>query len=345
MGDFFEVSILDDGTKEQLCRDLLAEFGVTQVKATSGGELIHSCCLPFGRHKNGDRNPSASLNFRKLTYNCLGCGSSGGLLWFIAACRGETSEEAREWLNGATGLGQTVMELGTLLQILDGIYAGNTEVRPPIPRYDHRVLDPWTWNIFHPYLTDPPPDGRGIPESTLDHFRVGYADEYFDGSERIIIPLFWRGDLVGWQARRVDAAGHSDKYRNSPDFPREQTIYNYGNGDRHSAILVESPASVLRHFHHQPTMQATFGAKVTDVQLRLLQRYGSVVVWMDNDEAGWKATHRVAAELARYNTVWVVDSHYAADAADLDDDVVDQLIADAIPYAIWKQPAVLMPWR
>ena len=338
MADFFETSALDDGSKEQLCRDLLAEFGVTHVKATPKGELIHSCPLPFGGHRNGDRNPSASLNFRKLTFKCLGCGNSGGLLWFIASCRGETSEEAKTWLNDQTGMGQSVMDLTNLLKVLDRLYAGPVDERPPIPRYDPSVLAPWTWNIQHPYLTDPPPDGRGIPSSTLDKFGVGYAEEYFDGSERIVIPLWWKGELVGWQARHIVADGHSDKYRNSPDFPRDRVLYNYENGNRRSAIVVESPASVLRHHHHQPTMQATFGANVTDDQIRLLQRYSSVLLWFDNDEAGWKATSRVGEELARYNTVWAVDSPYAADPADLDDDTVDHLVARAIPFAIWKRP-------
>ena len=85
-------------------------------------------------------------------------------------------------------------------------------------------------------------------------------------------------------------------------------------------------------------MQATFGANVTDDQIRLLQRYSSVLLWFDNDEAGWKATSRVGEELARYNTVWAVDSPYAEDPADLDDDTVDRLIAEAIPFAIWKRP-------
>lgn len=334
--------MLDDGTKEQLCRDLLAEFGVTHVKATAKGELIHSCPLPFGQHRNGDRNPSASLNFRKLTFNCLGCGSSGGLLWFIAALKGETTEGARDWLNAQTGLGQTVMDLDVLLKILDKMYAGYQDDRPPIPRYSPQVLKPWTWNLFHPYMTDPPPDGRGIPESTLEHFRIGYAEEYFDGTERIIFPLFWQGELVGWQARRMDGRGH-DKYRNSPDFPRERAIYNYDNGNRNEAIVVESPASVLSKFHCLPAMQATFGAKVTDDQIRLLHRYPIVTLWFDNDEAGWNATRRVSEELARHTIVNVVDSPYAADPAEVDDETAARLVRDAVPSVLWSPPTTLIP--
>lgn len=354
---FFEASVLPDETKEQLCRELLAEFGVTRVTATVKGELIHSCCLPFGSHKNGDRSPSASLNFKKLTYNCLGCGSHGGLLWFIAACRGEDSAQARTWLEGETGLGQTVMELNTLLKILDAMYAQGqgVEALAPIPRYDRSVLNPWLWEEQHPLLTEGMPEldikGRGIPKSTLDHFKVGYAPDYFMGkdsepqyTERLIFPHFWKGELVGWQARRVDP-DDEPKYKNSPDFPKDQTIYNYENGDRRWAILVESPPSVLRHYHHEPRLQATFGAKMPDTQLRLLQRYEHVVLWFDNDDAGWKATHRAAEALTRYNTVWVVNSPYAADAADMPDDVVADLISEAIPYAIWEEPSELIPWR
>lgn len=339
MADFFEASALDDGSKEQLCRDLLSEFGVNRVKATPKGELIHSCPLPFGGHRNGDKNPSASLNYRKLTFKCLGCGNSGGLLWFIASCRGETSEEARTWLNDQTGMGQSVMELGNLLKVLDQLYAGPVDERPPIPRYDRSVLRPWTWNLQHPWMTDPPPDGRGIPSSTLDKFGVGYAEEYFDGTERIIIPLWWKGELVGWQARHVGDGDHPDKYRNSPDFPRDRVIFNYENGDRHSAIVVESPASVLRHHHHRSEMQATFGANVTDDQIRLLQRYQRVLLWFDNDPAGWKATERVGGQLAPYNTVWVVNYPGREDPADLDDGPVDFFVEEAIPFALWKSPA------
>lgn len=349
MTDFENFALLDDEAKENLCRDLLAEFGVINVKRTPKGELIHSCCLPFGAHRNGDRNPSASLNFRKLTYNCFGCGSKGGLLWFIGSCRGQDSAEARAWLEAETGLGQTVMELPALLKLIDAMYHPRLDVPPPIPVFADSALDPWTWPVFHPYLTTGMPEygveGRHIPEVTLQRFRIGYADNYLDsGTERIIIPLWWQGKLVGWQARHVDAAGKKDKYRNSPDFPRDQTIYNYDTSFRR-IVVVESPMSVLRHVHHVPEVAATFGGEVTDQQIRLLQRFENVVLWYDNDAAGWKAVRHISEQLARYTQVWVVESPYAADPADLPDDVVDRLIAEAIPYSVWKPPTTLIPWE
>lgn len=350
MAEYFEATLLDDASKERLCRDLLAEFGVTRIRQTVKGELIHSCPLPFGNHAHGDRNPSASLNFRKLTFNCLGCQSSGGLLWFIACCRGEDGLQARKWLEEQTGLGQTVMDLSKLLLMIDGMYAKEASMPPPIPSFAPSVLDPW--QAIHPYLTIGLPEfgvpGRGIPEATLERFRVGYAEQYPMGldedgderppQERVVIPHWWHGSLVGWQARAL-ARGDEPKYKASPDFPRDRTIFNYQSGV--DVIVVESPMSVLRHWHHQPTMMATFGAKVTEEQLGLLRRAKSVTVWMDPDKAGWKATRQLIRELPRHTVLNIVDSPWDADPGDLDDEAVDKLIADAVPWGLWTKPEEL----
>jgi DNA primase len=355
--NFFEAAQLDDGTKEQLCRDLLAEFGVKHINANSRGELIHSCCLPFGKHKNGDRNPSASLNFKKLTYRCLGCGSGGGLLWFIACCRGEDGAQARKWLEKQTGTGNEIQDLGTLLKLLDAIFDPVQQEVQQIPQYSSSVLDPWTWDEFHPYLTEGIPEigyeGRHIPRETLRHFRVGYAPEYKMGflpdgtprptQERIVIPLWWRENLVGWQARAIRSEdAHPEKYKNSVEFPRDQVFYNWVPGP---VVLVESPMSVLKHWHHQPNMVASFGAHLGEKQVALLRQAESVTLWMDNDPAGWESTAKLVEELDPYAMVSVVDSPYDADPADLDDDTVDTLIAEAVPWGIWEKPETLTSWE
>jgi hypothetical protein len=338
---FEPVTSLSDAEKESLARELLAEFGVTRIlRKTDKGELIHSCCLPGNRHKNGDAAASASLNYRKLVYKCYGCGGKGGLLWLIAICREQDSDEAREWLAGATGTGGQVMDLSRLLELLEALEA-KPESRAPIPSYDPSMLD--DWDFIHPYMTEI----RRVPEATLDHFRVGYAREYPMGrhaepQERITIPLFWRGELVGWQARAL-FPGDEPKYKNSPEFPRERVLYNDHDGE--TVVLVESPLSVLRHFHHVPEFTATFGASVADSQLRVLQRHRKIVIWFDNDNAGWEATEHVADELTPYCQVWAVDSPWAADPGDMDDATVRKMIIEAVPFPVWERPRKLHPWK
>lgn len=345
-GEVFEPLLLPDDEKRELCETLLREFGVTRWRTTRDGEMIHSCPIP-GMHANGDRHPSASVNYKKLVFKCLGCGSKGGLIWWMAVCRGEDAEAVREWLYGATGTGGHVMELGRFLDVLDALMAPDAPPEP-IPTFSPKILQPWRgWEIQHPYMTDPLPDGRACPAETLEHFQVGYAPEYFMGrdvptQERIVIPLFWKGELVGWQARRL-APWDEPKYKNSASFPGERVLFNY-HDDRKQAVVVESPLSVLRHFHHIPTMCSTYGASISEPQIRLLHRYQRVILWFDNDTAGWAATEQVGEALLDFCDVWVVESPWDVDPADLPESAAQELIDNAVPYVVWERPKTLAEW-
>ncbi len=323
----FEASFLSDTEKELLCRDLLAEFGVVTISATNKGELIHQCSLPW----HHDNNPSASLNYKKLTYNCFSCGSSGGLLWYIGVCRDTTGEQAQRWLAEQTGAGPDGQSLSALLDFFDSVYGPKASFSAPIPKMSLSVLEPWY--LLHPYMTET----RGIPEETLRRFRVGWNPD----SDRIVIPHIWRDNLVGWQTRRL--SGDGPKYKSSPDFPKDSTVYNY-DSSRSTAVVVESPMSVLSKFHAGAHIEATFGAEVNDKQIRHLSMHRRVVLWFDNDTSGWKATEHVGEALESYSSVFVVPSPWAADPADLDDETYADLLDQAIPFSLWVRPEELQPW-
>lgn len=347
----FTAGMLPLAQKEALCRDLLAEFGVTHIRAR-GDELIHGCLIDPTHTRQGS-DPTASLNFDRLVYKCLGCQASGGLLWFIAVCRGDSStKDARRWLAKKTGDGSP-MELADLLAYFDALDTRSAKV--PIPTYSRRILEPWA--LIHPYLTDPRSEGgRGIPEQNIIDMQVGYAEQYGvskrpDGtwitSERITLPHFWKGNLVGWQSRRLADDGTS-KYLSSPDFPKDQTIYNYQSGSK-TTLVVESMLSVVSHLDVLPCAEATFGASITDTQMRLLTKHQNIVLWMDNDRAGWQAVEGYSRDkpgmgeiLGRSCDVRVVESPYAADPDDLTTQDALDLVAQAVPYSIWQRPNELL---
>lgn len=350
---FAEVALIDDATRERLCLDLLAEIGARNVQRPRlDGEIVHSCPLPFGQHRNGDSNPSASLNYKKLTFACFSCGASGGFVWFIASCRGGEVADAWQWLSGQTGIGGGRIEHDQLIRILESIFAPQTRQVQSMTRYPVAMLDAWDMPTVHPYLVQ-----RGIPEENAHRFRVGYAPEYDMGSfiadngervrrppqPRITIPIFWDGGLVGWQARAI-LPTDEPKYKNSVDLARDRLLYGWPGRGR-DIVLVEGVMSVLRHCHHQPVV-ASFGAAVTADQLRILQGAASVVVWYDPDAGGWSGTRRVMSGLARYVPVRVVAWPYRdTDPADLDDATVDHAIAEAVPWALWRRPEQLLDWK
>lgn len=334
--------------KLQFCMDLLESVGAEKINLREArGEIIHCCLTPW----HNESHPSASLNFEKMTYRCLGCDSGGGILWLIGVTQGVYGPEARNWLSEQTGLGGKEFQLAPLLQFLDAIAEAQsqTKVPVPMPRYSDRALDPW--GHIYPGLTTGVPelgiDGRGIPEANLIEARVGWDME----DNRVIIPHFWKGDLVGWQARRIieDETLYPEKYKSTPDFPRDRTLYRQPTGKR--IVVVESPMSVLRHLHHLP-MGGTFGGAITEQQIGLLRWYPEVIFWMDNDEAGWKTQegrwdeqgqhHPGAAEkLTAYSNVKVVPSDWVGDPAEIDDETAEALVEEAVPLAIWERPKIL----
>lgn len=344
-GGSFEAALLPDDEKERLCRNLLSEFGVTHIRTGGNGELIHGCILPWGNHKDQDRSPTASLNFKKLTYRCLGsCNAGGGFLWFIATVRGDSSSNARKWLSEQTGTGAEDQSLSSLLSYFDAVYSTRKVEEEPLPHMDTRILE--QWQVIHPYLTE----HRGIPEDNIIQMRVGYGKlgirvdaHTVVESHRIIIPHFWRGELVGWQSRRLTDDGTA-KYMSSPSLPKDRTLYNY-NESRREVVVVESPMSVLSKAHLPHHMEATFGASVTERQMRLVARHPKVILFMDNDAAGWGATWDLGDFLGAYSSVWVADNPYAADPADMDDETYLRAIEGAVPYAIWQQPKELVKWN
>ena len=352
----FKAAHLSEGEKESICRSLLAEFGVRDIRGNrQTGELVHAC-LVSDYHQDQAKNPTASLNYKKLTYNCLGCGSSGGFIWFIATVRGCTADQAYKWLEDEAGLGNEPMEQEKFLDIVRAIYAREGNHSEIIPTYSERVLEPW--DVIHPYLTTvgplgitiqgEPVMGRGLPEENLIAMRVGWNPD----EDRCVIPHFWKGRLVGWQTRRMPWGG-GPKYHSTEFFPKDQTIYNFDPTRRHKRIVVvESPMSCLMHLHRLPIV-GTFGAQITNQQVSLLARADEVVLWLDPDKGGWSAmrgsanTPGVPQRLAAHTNVRVVVNTYDADPQEFPTEMAEELVDQAVPYVLWKQPDFLREpdWR
>jgi hypothetical protein len=330
-----------DEVKRQLCYDLLQEFGVTNIRENREGELTHHCTLNLGGHSDGN-SWTASLNYKKLVFNCFVCGYGGSLQWWIAVNRGLETHQVEGWLKSHTGQGGQ-RDLATRMKIINSIIHPPDSRPEPMPFYNDAILNRWNnWDIFHPYLTDPwLPDERGgreIPEVNLKKYEIGYADEDedFHYFRRIIIPIRWKGKIVGWQARRFDPRDpeYHIKYKNSPSFPRDRILY--GDVQSRFAALVESPMSVLRHTHQYPIV-STLGSKLTETQLRLLQSFQRLVLFPDPDKAGYQWTRKILNSISRWVNLDVVISPYEkVDPSDLDDLTFGELIESAVPGALWQ---------
>ena len=107
-------------------------LGVTEV-IESGDEIIHSCPLPFGMHRNGDVNPSASLNRETLLFNCFTCGG-GSVIWLVQNCVNVDREEAITILKSEVS-SLRVIPIEDFIEKLEGMFSHDKENRIEIPHY------------------------------------------------------------------------------------------------------------------------------------------------------------------------------------------------------------------
>lgn len=337
-----EVSADWEGLRHQIdVQAVLDHYGAenTHEQTNTDGttEIIHSCLLDRvePHHANGDANPSAAANIDKKLYVCYSYWG-GDIFHLIAKMERKDSPDEcvdviSRFLTGAT------IEEDAFRAELAGMFATSDAAahRSHMPAYSARILKPWAFT--HPYVT-----GRGIDSETASRLQIGYDA----GDNRITIPHFWGGSLVGYQKRAIpERSGEwpgSDpqipKYRSSPGFPKGSTLYRYdearadGSG---TVIVVESPFSAIKAVAigvSQPVV-ATFGAKVTDGQIELLRRgFDTVTVWMDDGDAGERATRRLVSALRRDVVVKVINSDPGLDLGDYDTaQSVQAKLDDAIP--------------
>lgn len=317
--------IFDDLDAKVVLQDIL---GVGEI-IESGDEYIHSCPLPLGMHRNGDKNPSASLNRETLLFNCFTCGG-GSVIWLVQNVLNVSRDEAINLLkNEVTGL--KVVPIEDFLDKLETAFARVQNSRIDIPVYSDNIIKRWERTCD--YLTE-----RGVTEQVQREMRTGVEDRIeFSGDEpvplsRVILPHFMRGKLIGWVARKTQDVPGVPKYRNSKGFPRGAWLYNRDNAMHYKeTYVVESPMSVLvLKSRGIDNVVATFGAKVDANQINLLRDFQVVTVFMDGDAPGRAATKHLVEDLSHFTIVKVVYTPDDEDPATLD------YIPEAMSAVAWQ---------
>jgi hypothetical protein len=102
--------------------------------------------------------------------------------------------------------------------------------------------------------------------------------------DRIFIPVYLGGTLVGWQARSVGSPRMDEpKYLFSARFPRSISLYNYDIASKFPAVTVLEGATKVWRFGADSV--AAFGKRITDHQLSMLVATWRDIVFMLDDNA------------------------------------------------------------
>jgi DNA primase len=149
---------------------------------------------------------------------------------------------------------------------------------------------------WHPYLEE-----RAVDPATAAWFGVGY---YAGGGflrHRIVFPIHDpEGQLVAYAGRSLDDG--EPRYLFPPGFPKSQVVFNLHRAVWESAkwaLVVEGFFDCLRvHQAGYRNVAALLGASLSESQEKLLlERFPRLVLMLDGDEAGQRASCQLAARL------------------------------------------------
>jgi len=272
-----------------------------------------------------------SVNVEKKTFICYNWWG-GDLFHLIMKLEGKDSlgdiiPVVGDFLDGATSTSED------FASEIDGILSSEGSYFMDIPEYSTRVLEPWSYS--HPYIRE-----RGITLDASSKLQIGYDPD----SNRIVFPHFWEGKLVGWQQRAIPGSSlwpatspQVPKYKNSLGFPKSETLYGAQWVDTSDpVVVVESPMSVAKaHALGFTKVVATFGAKVSGMQIDYLKNFPEVILWFDADSAGDLAARKVGNSLYRHVSLKIVVSEEGKDMGDYNSaEEIMSMIDSAVPAAL-----------
>ena len=159
---------------------------------------------------------------------------------------------------------------------------------------------------WHPYL-----EQRGIQGQTAAWFGVGYYGGSGFLRGRMVFPIHdERGELVAYAGRTMD--GREPRYLFPPGFGKSQVVFNLQRAVEAAArqggvgIVVEGFFDCLKvHQAGYGNVVALMGASISDRQSELLDTFRELVVMLDGDETGRRASRVLAARWPAASMAWV----------------------------------------
>ena len=290
---------------------VLTELGVDVRRV---GEREISGCCPVHLKTTGhiDRSPSWSMNATTGAWICYSCGARGSLYSLISDLTGDY---------------KSIWEVHSFL-IQSGLDRLNTvEKEEPQPDID--------WISYNKF--------SDVPAHLLDSKNLDptiarqYGVKWNPTNKSWVIPIVSsESQLVGWQEKKKDWV------RNYPvGVKKSESLFGIERFKSKVAVLVESPLDVVRlaGVTDEVSGLATFGAYISKNQINLVSEVAdSLIVAMDNDQAGVESSQRLWKTLPRFKdgVKWLKYAHTnAKDLGDMTDSEIQIAIKEAQVLPWW----------
>lgn len=255
---------------------LLIELGIEGIKER-GDEITALCPMHLRNVGRPDRNASWGINANTGLHHCFSCGHRGTLSGLYLDLTGS--------MPGPEVMAEMVV--GSLVGAVSSSREGEHDDDEAVDEWDPGDLIPLSPRMLgRRFLSAEASEMYGV---CFDRLRKAW-----------FIPITRPdGELIGAQYKWADG----DTMNEPGDVPKSETLFGLPQAIRlapPAVLLVESPLDVVRLATAGVPAVSSFGVAVSKVQARLLNRYFSTVVLaLDNDEAGYKSAPIVTGMLRK----------------------------------------------
>lgn len=342
------MNVLEVYTPRQI-RGVLHALGI-EIESETFQDYL--CYCPF----HGNRNtPAFSVSRTSGKYICFSpsCGMAGNLVKLVRTITKRNEFEALRFIG----------KYKTSTADFESELQKSLEDRPTFTEFDSKIVERLSDQMFQlpegrEYL-----NGRGLDNSTISHFNLGYSQK----QGMVTVPVHSPdGLLIGMVGRSI-----KDKsFMNTPRLPKTKTLFNVHRAKRASATAIVTEASFDAMRIHQagyPGAVAILGGTLSPEQKYLLNRFFSrIIIFTDfddktlhppkrggcrrhglscvGDNPGRDLGDSIADAFPMKEILWasydagMVYPHDAKDASDLTDDEITQCLVNAVPtfeYRDW----------
>ena len=248
----------------------------------SGKDQYRGCC-PIHR---GEGREAFHVNLARNVFHCFACDAGGTVLDFVAAMEGCSLVEAARTLQAMTCAPDPWKSTPNGKELV------TKRRRVPSPlKFTLTGID-----CSHPYLAR-----RGISEKTAVEFGVGFYAGPGLMHGRLVIPIHNAdGELIAYCGRSVDQT--QPRYRLPSGFAKSEVLFNMhraGVGMENSVVVVEGFFDCMKV--HQAGIRSVVGlmgsALYAPQRQTLLERFRHVILMLDGDPTGRKASIVIAQQL------------------------------------------------
>lgn len=280
---------------------------------------------------------------KNLVCRCPYCGKEGKFGIYI----GKESQRKKQFMSHCFSCGRSNQTLGRLLEDIGRMDLAVTQTADLEAELNPELLFPleqdeeiddslaivelpdfYKRSFSHPYLKE-----RGFSFDDYEYFPVGTTkglNRRFD--DYVIFPVIDEGDTVGYVARHIWSKDEIDSYNrkakvrgdyqirrfnNSTQNDFIKLLYNYDaviEDETDTVVIVEGIFDVVAltrklelYDSREIAVVATFGKKISNVQIYKLQSKGVKTVVLGYDGDAVEAIKQTASELANYFDVLIAD--------------------------------------